>query len=113
MAKNFTELLIWHKAKKITVDIYSIIKIKDYPFLDQIRKASISIMNNISEGFTRQNPKEFHYFLNIAKASAAEVLSMLYLALDLKYINRENFTKLQSQIIEIIKILQKFKQYLK
>ncbi|MDQ7959529.1 four helix bundle protein [Flavobacterium lindanitolerans] len=64
---------------------------KDIDFVRQIRRASISISSNIAEGFERNTDKEFIYFLYVAKASAGEVRSQLYLASDLNYIRRKRF----------------------
>ncbi len=60
---------------------------KDYAFRDQIQRAAISVMNNISEGFERKTKKDFAHFLDLAKASSGEVRSMLYAAEDLQYIS--------------------------
>lgn len=77
----------------------------DFSFRDQIQIASVSIMNNIAEGFERQTNKEFARFLYIAKGSAGEVRSMLYLAVKLEHVSRENFNKFYSLSIEISKLL--------
>jgi four helix bundle protein len=63
---------------------------KDFDFVRQIRRATISISSNIAEGFERNTDKEFIYFLYVSKA-AAEVRSQLYLALDLAYITKQEF----------------------
>ena len=64
---------------------------KDYGFKDQIQRAAVSVMNNIAEGFERGSNKDFAKFLFIARGSIGEVRSMLYLALDQKYITEEQF----------------------
>jgi four helix bundle protein len=72
--EKFEDLQIWQKAKTATVDIYTIFRSsKDFAFRDQIQRASVSIMNNIAEGFERRGNKEFNHFLSIAKGSAGEV----------------------------------------
>jgi four helix bundle protein len=78
---------------------------RDFGFRDQIRRASVSIMNNIAEGFERQTGKEFKQFLFIAKGSCAEVGSMLYLALELSPIKKEALDQMLGQTIEISKML--------
>ena len=65
-------------------------------------------MNNIAEGYERKGVKELERFLYIAKGSAGEVRSMLYLALDLKYISNEESTKTSSMFTEISKMLAGF-----
>lgn len=106
VAKRFEELIAWEKAKDLTVNIYSCFRErKDYGFKDQIQRATVSIMNNIAEGFERKSNKEFSYFLSIAKGSSGEVRSMLYLAKELNYIDEEVFTKLYNISIETSKLL--------
>lgn len=107
MAKfeKFEDIIAWQKSKILIVDIYQIFKNnKDYSFRDQIQRAAVSIMNNIAEGYERKGNKEFVKFLYIAKGSCAEVRSMLYLAVDLNYINKSEFEKLFKQSVEISKM---------
>lgn len=103
---KFEDIIAWKKAKELTLLIYSQFKLcKDFSFKHQIERASISIMNNIAEGFERNSNKEFRNFLFIAKGSSAEVRSMLYIALELKYINEDDKNKLYILSEEISKIL--------
>lgn len=107
--KTFEDIIAWQKSKELSLDCYSTFKdCRDFAFKDQIQRASVSIMNNIAEGYERMGNKEFKKFLYIAKGSCAEVRSMLYLALDLKYISRKTFDSLYSQSVEISKILSGF-----
>ncbi len=85
---------------------------KDIDFIRQLRRASISISSNIAEGFERKSDKEFAYFPSIAKGSAGEVRSQLYLAYDLKYISPELFSELLSDITEISKLTAGLIRYL-
>ena len=71
---------------------------KDFGLRDQIRRASVSIMANIAEGFARRSDKDFAYFLNIARSSTAEVLSHLYVALDQSYMDDAEFRKIYDQL---------------
>ena len=83
--KSFEDIIAWKKAKELNLLIYRNFRNRrDFSFRDQIQRASVSIMNNIAEGFERGGNKEFKNFLFIAKGSCAEVRSMLILALDLK-----------------------------
>jgi len=80
---RFEDIIAWEKAKELTNNIYKIFKNnRNYSFKDQIQRATISIMNNISEGYEKMNNKEFRNFLSIAKGSVGEVRSMLYIARD-------------------------------
>ena len=81
---RFEDIIAWQKAKEMTVSIYNLFDLnKDYSFKDQIQRASVSIMNNIAEGFERKSNNEFKHFLFIAKGSCGEVRSMLILAKEL------------------------------
>jgi len=103
---KFEDIAAWQKAKQMTIELYGLFQDnRDYSFRDQIQRASVSVMNNIAEGFERSGDKEFKKFLYIAKGSAAEVRSMLYLARELSYINEENYLKLLNNSIEIAKII--------
>lgn len=103
---RFEEIIAWQKGKELSLRIYKVFKLsKDYGFKDQIQRASVSIMNNIAEGYERKSNKEFKQFLFIAKGSAGEVRSMLILAKELGYINAYDFDELFSDAEEIAKIL--------
>ena len=103
--KTFVDIQARQKARQLTRMIYEIAAdgrlAKDYGLRDQIQRASVSIMANIAEGFGRHSDKEFANFLNMAHGSAAEVQSHLYVALDLKYIDQETFSKLYKLLDEI------------
>jgi len=106
---KFEDILAWQKAGKLTVIIYDLYKDnRDFSFRDQLRRAAISIMNNIAEGFERGGDKELRYFLYIAKGSCAEVRSMLYVALRLEYTTKKDFDELYNLTIEISKMLSGF-----
>ena len=96
--EKFEDLIAWQKARELTKNIYRITKIgellKDFGLRDQIRRASVSIMSNIAEGFERGGRSEFHQFLVIAKGSCAELRSQLYVALDAEYIDIGTFQSL-------------------
>ena len=110
---RFEEIMVWQKAREFVNEIYSKLNIKDFGFRDQMRNAAVSIMNNIAEGFERETNKEFKRFLFVARASGAEVRSMLYLALDLKYINEDEFQDLIAKSEEISKMIYGFIEKLK
>jgi four helix bundle protein len=91
------------------VDIYTLFKNnKDYGFRDQIQRASVSIMNNIAEGFERRSNKELKQFLYIAKGSCGEVRSMIRLAESLQYIIPINAEEKINQATQISKMLSGF-----
>jgi len=103
---RFEDIIAWQKAKDLTVQIYSLFEnSKDFGFNNQIQRASVSVMNNIAEGFERKGNKEFSHFLYIAKGSCGEVRSMLYLAKELNKISEKDFSTLFALSEEISKIL--------
>ncbi|MEP6896193.1 MAG: four helix bundle protein [Chloroflexota bacterium] len=94
---RFEEIEAWQTARELTKLIYVFSEegkfSRDFGLKDQIRPASISIMSNISEGFESQTQAQFIRYLGIAKASAGEVRSQLYVSHDLEYISQEQFIK--------------------
>lgn len=107
--ERFEDLIAWQKARQLASDIYRITShgefAKDFGLRDQIRRAAVSVMSNIAEGFDRGSRSEFHQFLVIAKASCAEVRSQLYVAQDVGYSNQENFNTANSNTSELSRII--------
>jgi four helix bundle protein len=114
---KFEEIKAWQKAREVTRSIYEMTMnerfAKDFGLRDQIRRASISIMANIAEGFGRHSDKEFSYFLSIAHGSIAEVQSHLYIALDLQYIEPKDFSKLYDTLDEASRMTLALAQHLR
>jgi len=103
---RFEDIIAWQKAKELTIAIYSHFKAnKDYGFRDQIQRASVSIMNNIAEGYERKSNTEFRQFLYIAKGSCGEVRSMIHLANELHYASGTECDLLLDKVMEISKTL--------
>ena len=115
--ERFEGIKAWKKARELVKSIYEITSkedfAKDYSLKDQIRRASISVMSNIAEGFARQTDREFVQFLHVAKGSASEVQSQLYVALDLKYISEDTFKGLYELSEETIRLISGFVRYLR
>jgi len=115
--QRFEEIEAWQKARELTREIYHISKniqfSKDYGLREQIRRASISIMSNIAEGFERSGTTEFIQFLAIAKGSAGEVKSQLYVAFDQGYINKETFNQLSALCTEVNQMIAGLIHYLR
>jgi len=104
--QRFEDIIAWQKSKQLALLIYNVFDAcKDYSFKDQIQRASVSVMNNIAEGFERKSDKEFKQFLFYAKGSCGEVRSMLYLAKDLGKINKTDFNVLFNLSEETSKII--------
>jgi len=114
---DFENLEIWQISRKFVNDIYNIIDNgffkKDIALIVQLKRAAISIMSNIAEGFMRYGNKEFIQFLFIARGSIGEVKSHLYIAMDRNYINREQFNICERSIKELLNKVDAFIKYLK
>lgn len=107
--KNFEELLSWQKGKQLYLGIAVEFKYeKDYSFKDQLFRATLSITNNIAEGFNRSSDKELRYFLIIARGSCAEVRSMLHIAVECEKISSKMYIELNNLSIEISRLLTGF-----
>jgi len=107
--RKFEDLIAWQKARALTREIYHVTSTgafaKDFGLREQIRRASVSVMSNLAEGFERGGRIEFHRFLNIAKASCAELRSQLYVASDVEYLEHQTFSRLLSQAQEVARII--------
>jgi len=114
---SFEDLKVWQDTRKFVKSIYELTASesfkKDFGLKDQIQRAAVSIMNNIAEGFERNNNKEFVIFLKYSKGSAGEIRSMLYVALDLNYISKSTFEEYHENVIKIITQISNFIKYLK
>ena len=104
--KKFEDLLIWQKSQELAVKIYRAFNDnKDFSFRDQIRRATISISNNIAEGFDRNSNADFSRFLYFSTASNSEVRSMLYLSIRLNYLDKVEAESLIENTNELSKML--------
>ena len=114
---SFEDLEIWKEARELTRLIFVFTSKKpfasDYRFRDQIRAASGSIMDNISEGFGRGGNKEFVNFLSIAKGSNEEVRSQAYRAFDFQYISEQDLKELLEKTDKLSRQIKSFMNYLK
>jgi four helix bundle protein len=107
--ERFEDLIAWQKARVLVRRIYEVSRsgefARDSGLTGQIRRAAVSVMSNIAEGFERAGRAEFHQFLVIAKGSCAEVRSQLYVAYDVGYIEQEIFLELNAMAMELGKIV--------
>lgn len=115
--ERFEDIQAWQKARELVKSIYQVTNegdfARDYSLKDQIRRASISVMSNIAEGYARQTDKEFTQFLYIALGSVAEVQSQLYIARDLNYTSQEEFSKIYELGSEVARLITGFIKYLR
>lgn len=118
MAKveRFEDLICWQKSRQLMNYVYKVLTIdackNDYRYQGQIRAAAVSSMTNIAEGFNRFHKKSFIRFLDISQSSAAEVMSLLYVAIDQKYISQNEFELIYNKATETIKLILGLIKYL-
>lgn len=107
--RNFRNYEVWKKSHQFTLIVYNISqkfpKEEMFGLTSQLRRACLSIPTNIAEGTARNSEKEFAYFLNIASGSASEVEYLIEFSKDIEYIDKEEFSKLNSGIVEVRKML--------
>ncbi len=115
--RSFEDIESWKKSRELCREIYTLTKehtfARDFDLKSQIRRAGISVMSNIAEGFGRGGTKEFIQFLAVARGSAGEVMSQLYIALDQNYLNEAQFKKVYNLAAEISKLISGLMIYLK
>jgi len=111
---DFTELRVWQKAKDLAVYLYQMTDkgrfVKDYGLRDQIRRAAVSIPSNIAEGEESCTNKQCIRYLYISKGSVAEILSQSIIALEIGYIEQEEFEKIKLECNSISKMLNRLIQ---
>ena len=114
--QKFEDIQAWQNARELTKLIYNVSKkgdfAKDFGLRDQIRRACVSILSNIAEGYERNNNKYFIQFLLIAKASTGEVRAQLYAALDQEYIDVKTFADLKKRTEDLSVQIGKLTSYL-
>jgi four helix bundle protein len=112
--ERFEELPIWKDARTLSSLVYKNTKLfKDFSLRDQMRRAVVSVVSNIAEGFERGSNKEFIQFLYIAKGSIGELRAQLYVAYDANLLSRETLVNFVKQCEEISKGISKFVGYLR
>src|SRR5215203_6022493 len=113
---RFEDIESWKTARQLTNIVYDMGTQagfnRDFGLRDQIRRASVSIMSNIAEGFESRTDIQFINYLGHAKASAGEVRSQLYVALDLKYISQEQFNEAYELADKTARQVNRFAAYL-
>jgi four helix bundle protein len=107
--QRFEDLIAWQKARVLVRDIYAATRdgelARDYAFRDQMRRATVSIMSNIAEGFELRSRPQLTKFLAIAKGSCAEVRSLLYASADVGYLGSDKVNRLLGQASEVARVI--------
>jgi len=115
--KTFEEIEAWRQARELTRLVYEVSGKgtfgRDFALRDQIRRAAVSVMSNIAEGFGRGGAREFVQFLSVARGSASEVSAQLYVALDQGYVSKECFGQLQEQATRTGSVISGLVRYLR
>lgn len=115
--QQFEDMEIWQKATEIAIEIYKISeegKLKtDWGMKDQIRRAAMSISDNISEGFEYDNNKDFIKFLRYSKGSSGELRNKLYVLYKVEFIEEKFYTDMRSRLLELSRNIGGFIKYLR
>jgi four helix bundle protein len=117
MIDRFEEIEAWQKARELSKVVCAVTGegafSRDFGLRDQVRRAAVSVMSNIAEGFNRGENRELVQFLFIAKGSATEVQAQLYVALDAGYLKSEQFEQLHKLAGDAGRLICGFIRYLK
>ncbi|MGH7532629.1 MAG: four helix bundle protein [Gemmatimonadales bacterium] len=109
----FEELLVWRRAREMVSELYRMTGAgrleRDWGLHNQMQRAAVSVISNVAEGFERGRRGELRHFLSIAKGSCGELRSQLYVALDVGYIGKDDFTRMHSRLLEISRLLDRFR----
>jgi four helix bundle protein len=115
--EKFEDLKCWQAARELVKMVYVACEdgkfIKDFDTKSQIRRAALSTMNNIAEGFGRASDKEFIRFLEIAQSSAMEVKSITYVLIDLNYLSEDKIMEISKKAEETKSITLALIRYLR
>ena len=111
------DIRVWHLAKQLVKEVYRLsdtgLLRKDHGLRNQMRRASVSIISNIAEGFERDGNREFIQFLSQAKGSAGEVLTQMYVAFEQRYVDSLTFEQLRSMALQTLRMLDNLMAYLR
>jgi four helix bundle protein len=115
--QSFEDIEPWQKARELTRRVYEVSDVgafaRDFGLRDQMRRASVSVLSNIAEGFERSGTGEFIQFLLAAKGSAGEVRAQLYVALDRHYVDAQTFQDLNQLASPVSRMIGGLMAYLK
>jgi four helix bundle protein len=112
--RSFEDLDVWKRGCRVAVRVYEVLKdCRDYGLRDQMTRAAVSIASNIAEGTERNSPAETIHFIHIAKGSAAELRTQLYIAHRIGIINHQTQSELTTELKEISAMLQSLAKSLK
>ena len=114
---RFEDVQAWQRARELVREIYKTCAegrlSRDFGLRDQLCRAAISSMSNVAEGFAKKSDRDFAHFLDIARGSVVEVQSLLYVALDVGYIEKDEFEKLYELAEATASFIGGFTSYLR
>lgn len=115
--ERFEDIKSWQSGRELCKMIYTVTKKecfnRDFGLRDQVRRAAVSVVSNIAEGFESQTNRTFIRYLYIAKASCGEVRSQAYVALDQEYISPKEFEAIYAKSTETSRLIAGFIAYLR
>jgi four helix bundle protein len=115
--RRFEDLEVWKRARELTKLVYKMTEAaqfnRDYRLRNQMRDAAVSILSNIAEGFSRHTDKEFIQFLYVSRASAAELQSQSYVALDQEYLPADAFERIYEETDHTSRMVTNLIKYLR
>jgi four helix bundle protein len=102
---------VWKRACRLSVNIYkNFAMCKDYGFKDQITRSSLSIGSNIAEGMEKDSVKEKNRFINVAQGSTAELITQIYIGIEIDYIEKRVWMAWFKEANELLKMLNALKK---
>lgn|SRR5690606_9169195 len=114
---NFKELIVWKKSIDLAAEVYQIVSVfprdERFGLTSQIKRAVVSVASNIAEGSGRNSDKEFVHFLGIAKGSAYELLTQLFIADKLGLLKSDDAGEIMNKVEEVQKMIHGFQEKLK
>jgi len=115
--KQFEDIQAWQQARELVREIYKTCAegrlSKDFGLRDQLCRAAVSSMSNVAEGFAKKSDRDFAHFLDIAKGSITEVQSLLYVALDVGYLEKNAFDNLRQMAEKTASLISGLTSYLR
>jgi four helix bundle protein len=115
--RRFEEIKGWQRARELVRDVYQICGstglARERALSDQLRRAVVSAMSNVAEGFSRKTDRDFAHFLDMARGSCSEVQSLLYVALDLGQISQQQFDALYESADATAAMISRLSTYLR
>lgn len=115
--RHFSEIHAWQTAKSVAVAAYRLTEQapigRDFGLRDQVRRAAVSVMSNIAEGFGRGRDRQFSYFLDIARGSSAELESLLILVAEIHPHTADEIDPIRSDLNRTTVLIAKLSQYLR